>query len=58
MGKRPAKLAIRTDRDAGSAKACPSCGNTKMQVVRMVRQSQPSGFFWVCDKCDHEEATK
>ena len=58
MGTRPAKLAIRTDRDAGRNKECPSCGNPKMVVVKFVRHSKPSGFFWLCDKCDHEEATR
>ena len=58
MGTRPAKLAIRADRDAGRSKACPQCSNPKMSVVKFVRQSRPSGFFWLCDKCSHEESTK
>jgi predicted RNA-binding Zn-ribbon protein involved in translation (DUF1610 family) len=58
MGARPAKLAIRTDRDAGKTKACPSCQNPKMQVVKFVRQSRASGFFWLCDKCGFERSTK
>lgn len=58
MGARPAKLAIRTDREAGKVRACPSCGNPKMTVVKFVRQSRPSGLFWVCDKCGHEMATR
>lgn len=58
MGARPAKLAIRADRDAGKTKQCPECQNPKMGVVKMVRQSRPSGFFWLCDKCGHEQSTK
>jgi hypothetical protein len=58
MGTRPAKLAIRADRDAGKSKACPSCNNPNMQVVKFVRQSRPSGFFWLCDKCNHEQPTR
>ena len=58
MGTRPAKLAIRADRDAGKSKPCPSCGNPSMQVVKFVRQSRPSGFFWLCDKCGHEQSTR
>lgn len=58
MGTRPAKLAIRTDRDAGRSKACPSCGNPKMQVVKFVRSSKPSGMFWLCDKCNYEVSTR
>jgi ssDNA-binding Zn-finger/Zn-ribbon topoisomerase 1 len=57
-GKKAAKLAIRTDRDAGKSKICPSCGNPKMSIVKMVRSTRPSGIFWFCDKCDHEEATR
>jgi predicted RNA-binding Zn-ribbon protein involved in translation (DUF1610 family) len=57
MGNRPAKLAIRTDRDQGKTRSCPSCGNEKMGVVKMVRHSRPSGFFWLCDKCGYEVAT-
>ena len=53
-----AKLAIRTDRDAGRNKVCPSCANPKMTVVKFVRQSRASGIFWLCDKCNHEEPTK
>ncbi|MFN3198528.1 MAG: hypothetical protein ACE366_08940 [Bradymonadia bacterium] len=58
MGNRPAKLAIRTDRDAGKNRECPSCGNPKMAVVKFVRHSKPSGFFWLCDKCGYEESTR
>ncbi len=58
MGTRPAKLAIRGGRDAGKTKACPQCGNPKMSVVKFVRQKKPSGFFWLCDKCDHEQSTR
>ncbi len=58
MGTRPAKLAIRTDRDAGKTKSCPNCDNPKMTVVRFVRQSRPSGIFWYCEKCGHEIPTK
>lgn len=58
MGARPAKLAIRADREAGKVKACPSCGNPKMSVVKFVRQSRPSGLFWLCDKCGAESPTK
>ena len=57
-GKKADKLAIRADRDAGKAKTCPNCGNPKMTIVRFVRFSRPSGIFWLCDKCDHEEATR
>ncbi|MCA9537918.1 MAG: hypothetical protein KC620_03470 [Myxococcales bacterium] len=56
-GKKAAKLAIRADRDAGKAKVCPSCDNPKMSVVKFVRSSRPSGFFWLCDKCGHEQTT-
>jgi hypothetical protein len=28
-----------------------------MVVVKMVRQSRPSGIFWLCEKCDYEVAT-
>lgn len=58
MGTRPAKLAIRADRDAGKSKVCPSCANPKMVVVKFVRHSKPSGFFWMCDKCNYEVSTK
>ena len=58
MGTRPAKLAIRTDRDAGKAKECPSCQNPKMVVVKFVRQSRPSGMYWLCDKCKYEMPTR
>ena len=58
MGNRPAKLAIRTDRDAGKPRECPSCGNPKMAVVKFVRHSRPSGFFWLCEKCNYEESTR
>ncbi len=58
MGARHAKLAIRADRDAGKSKACPSCQNPKMTVVPFVRHSRPSGMFWLCEKCGHEQATK
>lgn len=58
MGTRPAKLAIRTDRDAGKSKACPSCGNPKMQVVKFVRHSRPGGMYWLCEKCKYEMPTK
>ena len=57
MGARPAKLAIRADRDAGKTKVCPSCANPKMIVVTMVRQTRPSGIFWLCEKCNYEVAT-
>ena len=57
MGARPAKLAIRADRDAGKQKACPSCANPKMTVVKFVRYSRPSGMFFLCEKCGHEVAT-
>ena len=58
MGTRPAKLAIRGDRDAGKTKLCPSCQNPKMTVVKFVRQSRPSGIFWLCEKCNYERSTK
>ena len=58
MGTRPAKLAIRDGRDAGRTKACPSCNNPKMQVVKFVRQSKTSGFFWLSDKCNYEVSTR
>ena len=58
MGTRPAKLAIRADRDAGKTKTCPECSNPKMAVVKFVRQTRPSGFYWMCDKCGHEQSTK
>ena len=58
MGTRPAKLAIRTDRDAGKTKSCPSCGNPKMQVVKFVRHSRPGGMYWFCEKCKYEAPTK
>ena len=58
MGTRPAKLAIRDNRDAGKTKACPSCGNPNMQAVKFVRQSRPSGIFWLCDKCNYEQPTR
>ena len=57
MGTRPAKLAIRTDRDAGKSKECPACQNPKMTVVKFVRHSRPSGMYWVCDKCNYEMPT-
>lgn len=57
MGTRPAKLAIRTDRDAGRNKPCPSCG-AAMNPVKFVRQSRPSGIYWLCDKCGHEQPTR
>jgi hypothetical protein len=57
MGARPAKLAIRADRDAGKSKVCPSCANPKMVVVKFVRQSKPSGLFWLCEKCNFEVST-
>ncbi len=57
MGTRPAKLAIRTDRDAGRNKECPACG-APMSPVKFVRQSRPSGIFWYCEKCGHEQPTK
>jgi hypothetical protein len=57
MGARPAKLAIRADREAGKVKACAACGNPKMAIVKFVRQTRPSGFFWYCDKCGAETAT-
>ncbi len=58
MGTRPAKLAIRGDRDAGKTKACPSCGNPAMAAVKFVRKSRPSGIFWLCEKCGHEQPTR
>ena len=58
MGSRPAKLAIRSDKDAGKTKVCPACENPKMQVVKFVRHSRPSGFYWLCDKCGHERSTR
>ena len=58
MGTRPAKLAIRSDRDAGKTKVCPSCGSAKMTVVKFVRQSRPNGMFWICDKCSYEMPTR
>lgn len=58
MGTRPAKLAIRGDKDAGKTKVCPSCSNPKMIVVKFVRHSKPSGLFWTCDKCGYEVTTK
>jgi ssDNA-binding Zn-finger/Zn-ribbon topoisomerase 1 len=58
MGTRPAKLAIRAGRDAGKTKTCPACKNPKMQVVKFVRHSRPSGMFWVCDKCSNEMPTR
>lgn len=58
MAKRPAKLAIRSDRDTGKTKSCPSCNNPKMGVVKFVRQRRPSGMFWLCDKCGHEMPTR
>ena len=57
MGTKPAKLAIRTDRDAGRNKECPSCPSP-MSPVKFVRQSRPSGIFWYCEKCGHEQPTK
>lgn len=57
MGTRPAKLAIRGDKDAGRNKECPSCG-ASMSPVKFVRQSRPSGIFWLCEKCGHEQPTK
>jgi len=57
MGTRPAKIAGR-GRDAGKTKACPSCGNAAMGAVKFVRQSRPSGIFWLCDKCGHEQPTR
>ena len=58
MGTRPAKLAIRTDRDAGKSKECPSCQSTKMLVVKFVRSNKPSGMFWFCEKCNYEMPTR
>ena len=58
MGTRPAKLAIRTDRDAGKNKECPSCHNPKMLVVKFVRHSKPSGMYWLCGKCNYEMPTR
>lgn len=58
MGTRPAKLAIRGDRDAGKSKACPECGNPAMQAVKFVRKSRPSGIYWLCEKCGHEQPTR
>ena len=57
MGTRPAKLAIR-GRHSGKTKNCPACKNPKMQVVKFVRHSRPSGMFWVCDKCSNEMPTR
>jgi predicted RNA-binding Zn-ribbon protein involved in translation (DUF1610 family) len=57
MGTKPAKLAIRADRDAGRNKDCPSCG-AQMNPVKFVRQTRPSGIFWHCEKCGHEQPTK
>ncbi|MGC6416059.1 MAG: hypothetical protein ACON3Z_02965 [Bradymonadia bacterium] len=57
MGTRPAKIAGR-GRDAGKSKACPSCNNPAMTAVKFVRQTQPSGIFWLCDKCGHEQPTR
>ena len=58
MGTRPAKLAIRADRDAGKSKQCPQCENPKMEVVKFVRYSRPSGMFWFCNKCGYESPTR
>ena len=58
MGTRPAKLAIRTDRNAGKSKECPTCQNPKMAVVKFVRSNRPSGMYWFCDKCGYEMPTK
>ena len=57
MGTRPAKIAGR-GRDAGKSKACPTCDNPAMQTVKFVRQSRPSGIFWLCDKCGYEQPTR
>lgn len=57
MATRPAKIAGR-DRDSGKNKACPSCNNPKMNVVKMVRHSKSSGFFWMCEKCNYEQSTR
>ena len=58
MGTRPAKLAIRGDRDAGKSKACPQCANPAMQAVKFVRKSRPSGIYWLCEKCGYEQPTR
>ena len=58
MGSRPAKLAIRTDREAGKVKECPACNHPRMTVVKFVRQSRPSGMFWLCEKCNYEMPTR
>jgi hypothetical protein len=59
MGTRPAKIAGR-GRDAGKTKICPQagCNDVAMTAVKFVRQTQPSGIFWLCDKCGHEQPTR
>lgn len=59
MGARPAKAktAVRSERGVGKSRVCPKCDQPKMAVVKFVRHSKPSGFFWLCEGCGHEMST-
>ncbi|PIW00674.1 MAG: hypothetical protein COW42_07095 [Deltaproteobacteria bacterium CG17_big_fil_post_rev_8_21_14_2_50_63_7] len=58
--RRPAKIA--TKKRGGFVKLCPSCkSNDKdspMSIVKMVRQTKPSGMYWVCGTCEAEVPTR
>ncbi len=53
--KRPAKISSK-NKDGGGVQTCPTC-EKDMSVVKMVRQTAPSGMFWVCDS-GHEIPTR
>ncbi len=55
--KRPAKIAGRKKVASGKACTKPGCDGL-MNPVKFVRWSEPSGMFWLCAKCTHEEPTR
>ena len=44
--RRPAKIAS-AKKGKAIGKLCPEC-NGEMQVAKLIRESGPSGMFWLC----------
>ena len=45
--KRPAKIAS-AKKGSATKKSCPTC-ETEMVVSKILRQTGPSGMFWLCE---------